>query len=341
MNQRYTQVSINSQSSPPMNDFVPPIEQCDVLDKASLASYRTKAEKWWRWLKTDDHHALWPQIYSMLIGDMTFQTLAVAAEADKDSALNSPIIQRGLLQGYAATQGVAIRRLVDTSKKVISLRKLLDDIKNNIRLLTRENYVSGSGLPYDADRAVREGLTNNAATGFWANTGQMAFMRSMQAHGAFDRLTGTQSGPRDRSEKIPKRLIDTIETWLKEKEIEDVVDWSNKCIAHAADQASYQGINLAALAPTVGKISIAQRHIVRAAEAISTCLLRGPIHGQIVPVFQYSQFSRFEMAGRDPQAIAKAKQRWNELAKERDQWTSGIWDELTGGGYEIGGLPRI
>jgi hypothetical protein len=36
------------------------------------------------------------------------------------------------------------------------------------------------------------------------------------------------------------------------------------------------------------------------------------------------------MAVRDPQAIKKAQQRWNELAKERDRWTSGVWDGLTG-----------
>jgi hypothetical protein len=115
-----------------MNDTVLPIEQCDVLDKTSLASYRTTAAKLWRWLRTDDHHALWPQIYSMLIGDMTFRTLAAATEADKESALHSPIIQRGLLQGYAATQRLGHPSLVDTTKKVVSLQKLLDDIKNNI-----------------------------------------------------------------------------------------------------------------------------------------------------------------------------------------------------------------
>jgi hypothetical protein len=38
------------------------------------------------------------------------------------------------------------------------------------------------------------------------------------------------------------------------------------------------------------------------------------------------------MAVRDPQAIEKAQQRWNELAKERDQWT---WVYGTGSpGYE-------
>jgi hypothetical protein len=56
----------------------------------------------------------------------------------------------------------------------------------------------------------------------------------LQAHAAFDRLAGTQPESRDRADRIPKRLIDTVETWLKAKEIEDV-EWSNMCIAHAAD----------------------------------------------------------------------------------------------------------
>jgi hypothetical protein len=311
-----------------MNDTIPPVEQCDVLGKASLAFYRTKAA-WWRWLRTDDHHALWPQIYSMLIGDMTFRTLAAAAEADKESALHSPIIKRGLLQGYAATQGLSIRRLVDTTKNVISLQKLLGDIKNNINLLTRENYVSGGGLPYGSDRAMQECFTKSGATGFWApNTGSMAFVRSMQAHAAFDRLAGTQPESRDRGDIIPKRLIDTNKTWLKAKEIEEVVEWSNMCIAHAADPESYQ-VNLAALAPIMGKISTAQRHIVRAADAVSAHLLRGAIHGNIVPVFQYSQFVRFEIAVRDPDAVQKAQQCWHQLVKERDQWTQDLWHDLT------------
>ena len=85
----------------------------------------------------------------MLIGDLTFRTLAAAAEADQESALHSPIIMRGLAHGYAASQGLAVRRLVDKTKKTISLRKLLDDIRNQIHLITRENYVSGHGVCYD------------------------------------------------------------------------------------------------------------------------------------------------------------------------------------------------
>jgi hypothetical protein len=313
-----------------MNDAVPPLEQCDVLDKVSLKSYRAKAAQWWRWLKTDKHHALWPQIYSMLLEDLTFRTLTAAAEADKESALHSPILARGLIQGHAATQGLSIRRLVDTSRKVISLRRLLMDIRNNLHLLTRENYVSGGGLPFDPDGAMQEYLAGGSGSGFWMpNTGNMAFFPSMQAHGAFDQLSGMSAGPRNRTDKIPKRAIDTLETWFRAKEIDEVVDWSNMRVAHAADEAAYQGVDFAALTPTIGKISTAQRQIVRTAEVISAYILRGPIHGSLIPVFQYSQFNRFEVAVRDPKAVKVAQKRWHELAEERDRWTNDVLRELT------------
>ena len=312
-----------------MNDTMISIEQCDVLDKASLASYRAKIAKWRRWLRTDVHHALWPQIYSMLLEDLTFRTLAAAAEADKESALHSPILARGLLQGYAAVQGLSVRRLVDMTKNVISLRRLLIDIRSNRHLLTRENYVSGEGLPFDPGGAMQEYMVAGGAGGFWApNTGNKAFLPSILAHGAFDQLAGLSAGSRKRADRIPGRLIDTLESWLKVKEINEVVDWSNMRVAHTADEAAHQGVDFAALTPTMDKIATAQKQIVRTAEAVSAYIVGGPIHGNLVPVFQYNQFYRLEMAVRDPQAIRTAQQRWHELAKERDQWTDGLLRDL-------------
>ncbi len=314
-----------------MTDNVPPVEECDVLDKDSLKLYRAKIGEWWRWLKTDKHHALWPQIYSMLLEDMTFRTLAAAADADKESALHSPILARGLLQGFAATQGLGIRRLVDLRKDVISLRRLLIDIKKNLHLVTRENYVSGDGLPFDPGKTMQDYLTRPESRDFWApNTGKMAFLPSMQRHGVFDELSGVASAPGSRTDRIPKRVIDTLDAWLTVEEIDEVVDWSNARIAHAADEAKRHGEDLAALTPpTMGKLWTAQRRIVRTAEAITAHILQGPIHGNLIPVFQYSQFYKLDMAFRDQKAIKVAQQRWHELAKERDGWTDGVLSELS------------
>jgi hypothetical protein len=312
-----------------MSNSLPSVDECDVHNKSLLRAYRARTAKWWRWLRTDTHHALWPQIYSMILEDMTFRTLAAAAQADQESVLHSPILARGLLQGYAATQGLSIRRLVDQTRRTISLRRLLTDIKNNLHLLSRENYVAGAGLPFDGNASAQQYLANNGTAGFWApNTGDMAFVPSMQAHGVFDRLSGISPEARNRDDRIPRRVIDALESWLNTKEIDEVVEWSNMRIAHAADEDSYQNVDFAALIPTMDKISAAQRQIVRTAEVVSAYILRGPIHGALIPVFQYSQFRRLEIGIRDPQAIKMAQQRWHDLTEERDQWAHRVLDEL-------------
>ncbi len=135
-----------------------PLDQCDVTDRDALAAYRARQAIWLRRLRTDDHHAIWPQIYSMTLGDLTFQTIAHVANADSESALHNPLISRSLIQGYAASQGLAIRRLVDRRRDVISLHRLLLDIKRHRSLLTREIYVSGDGLPYDTANALQRAL---------------------------------------------------------------------------------------------------------------------------------------------------------------------------------------
>ncbi len=60
--------------------------------------------------------------------------------------------------GFVAIQTTAIRRLTersleDPSKGVISLRRLVDDIRENRCLITREVYVGVDGLPYDSSAA--------------------------------------------------------------------------------------------------------------------------------------------------------------------------------------------
>lgn len=314
-----------------MSETSTPIDQCDVVNKNALAAYRSKAANWHRWLRTDTRHALWKQIYSMLIEDLTFRTLSAAAEADPESALRSPILARGLIAGYAAMQGLAIRRLVDIDRGVISLRRLIIELQNSRDVLTREVYVAGTGLPYGPGEAFQKALSTGLLEGFWAPiTGPTAFLPSMQAHATFDMLAGTRPELRTRDDRIPKTLFKRLSEWLSDSDIKAVVDWSNNLIAHAADQQYNQRLDFASLPPTMGTVASAQRRLVRAAEVISAHILRGPIHGSLIPVFQYSQFAKLEVAMHDKQAVEVAYRRWSELAKERDQWTSGVLEELTG-----------
>jgi hypothetical protein len=109
-----------------------PVDQCDVDGKEALKAYREKEAIWYQWLRTDEHHPIWPQIYSMVVNDITFRTLAYAADHDAESGLHNNLIRQAFTQGYLATQGLAIRRLTERDRNVISLQRDPVDL-NNIR----------------------------------------------------------------------------------------------------------------------------------------------------------------------------------------------------------------
>jgi len=304
------------------------IDQCDVNDKAALLRSRQKRERWKRWLHSDPNHALWPQIASMLLQDLTFRALAAAADADPESALHSPIIRRGLTLGYAATQGLAVRRLIDMTRGVISLRRLNTEIRNSPDVLTREIFVSGFGVPYDPelahDRYLNTLKPGSSEISWLPPTGPTAFVPSTGLRERFDRLSGVPRDRRTRSDRIQKRVFQRVDAWLTGAEISAVKEWCDSTLAHASDQPK----SLSALAPTFATMATAHRHIVRAAVALSTYVLHGPALWEVVPVLQYNQFDRFDrmVSGRAIQQIAT--QRWHELAKERNDWVNDVFDAL-------------
>jgi hypothetical protein len=305
-----------------------PIDRCEVDDKGALTRSRQRRERWERWLHSDPNHAIWPQIASMLLQDLTFRALAAAADADPESALHSPIIRRGLILGHVATQGLAVRRLVDLRKGVISLRKLNAEIKSSRELLTREIFIAGFGVPYDPelahDRYLATLKPGSSAISWLPPTGPTAFVPSTGLHERFDRLSGVARDRRDRNDRIQKRIFERIEAWLTGPEISAVKDWCDNALAHASDQPK----NLSALAPTFATIATAHRHIVRAGVALSTYVLHGPALGEVVPVLQYNQFHRFDRVVSDAAAQKAATQRWHELAKERNDWVADVFEAL-------------
>jgi hypothetical protein len=42
-----------------------PIDQCVVLDRASLVKFRERRSEWLVWLKHDEHHAIWTLVSNM------------------------------------------------------------------------------------------------------------------------------------------------------------------------------------------------------------------------------------------------------------------------------------
>lgn len=71
---------------------------------------------------------IWPQIQTMLLNDAYFKLMGHARELTGE--FNGPIA--GLIEaGYVTSQTVAIRRLCDNGKNVVSLRRLLVEAKKS------------------------------------------------------------------------------------------------------------------------------------------------------------------------------------------------------------------
>jgi len=135
------------------------IDQCDVQNKAALELFRARRAQWVSWLNHDEH-VVAPAISTLVWNDVSFRVLAHAAELEPKGNLANPLIAEALIGGHFATQTLAIRRLVDKRKDVISLSRLLADIGDNVDLFTRENFA-----PPDIEDMVPEGRKDRGQSG--------------------------------------------------------------------------------------------------------------------------------------------------------------------------------
>jgi hypothetical protein len=135
-----------------------PIDECDIKDKQKLKLYRRKRAERLDWLHGDDDHAICRQIWLMSWSYLTYRIInesrrIASARGHRSAALNGLIAEFDDL-GFVAAQALAIRRLTeqeykDPAKQVISLRRLVDDLKKHRHLFTRETFVCFDGAPFD------------------------------------------------------------------------------------------------------------------------------------------------------------------------------------------------
>jgi hypothetical protein len=316
------------------NDYSYPLAQCDVVPekRGALQSYRDKRRLWLSWIDGDEHHAIWSVLSSMVWTDAAFKVLAQFANNDGNNALNNTLLGQALIDGEIATQVLAIRRLMDNGNSdIISLRRLLKDLRRNFNLFTRENYVCFDGLPYDYEAALHKELLVHAGKGpFWASTtGPTAHGTSRMAHEQFDRLAGIDPPQRSRDDRLPSHLLATIERWLDDSDADILSQWSHAYLAHAGGPEARKRI--ADLVVTGNKITEAIRALARVTEAISAWLLfAGGRSHSLMPVAQFNPFESLDrpiMGARDRDEAYKL---WRQLSDERNGYLDGVEDALIG-----------
>jgi hypothetical protein len=316
------------------DDYAYPLAQCDVTTekRAALESYRDKRRLWLSWIDTDEHHAIWQVLSSMVWTDVSFRALTHFAVNDENNGLNNSLLAEALLDGHVATQVLAIRRLMDDrNSDIISLRRLVKDLRRNFALLTRENYVCFDGLPYDYEAVQQKEMMERAGKGvLWGETsGPGAHGTSRMAHEQFDKLAGIDPAKRSREDRLPASLLTTIERWLDDSDADELANWSHAYLAHAGGPESRKRI--ADLMVTTNKITDAIRALARVTEAISAWLLfAGGRTNALMPAAQFNQFEKLGNPIMQAGGEADAYKLWDQLSDERNCYLDGVDAELIG-----------
>lgn len=314
------------------------IEDCDVADKERLREYREKRAEWLHLLIGDPDHAVWRQVTAMLWNDAVFRVANESRRLSrlggyKSSARNWSISQF-MDQGFVAMQTLSIRKLMEKAaskpaRQIVSLRRVLDDIRVHRHMITRENYVAHDGLPYDpepGERAHMESIIKRGGTRphtQWLPTsGPQAWSVSQMVHERFDKLSGVHRDRRSRSDVISDDVFDKIEAMLTKSGWQDIAEFGNKFIAHAADEHSRSTLLDGQNGFSLDKLARCHEGICRAAAAICGPILWEGSSG-LLPIPQFNHFDNLEAAWLLPQDIETLSAFWDAHVETVESWTEG------------------
>lgn len=318
----------------PLGDrFQIPVEKCQVEDKKRLAQYRSYWKKWMQWYShgTSEPHSIESQIHQMLFDDLTYRSVASVREsvpaATAISARSSTLAYL-LDRGYVFTQVLAIQKLLDNRDDVISVRRLLKDVRRHRKLITREVYVAGDGLPYDYDKwpeTVDKADPMVQMYGIDA-PGLSDFALSKHLHETFDLLTGKEHSARTKNDVIPDSLFQTLDSWISGPAAQEITNIRHNFIAHAASSiklgpAKFKGVKFS-------QIDDVQRAIVRVERVLIDDILSIRIARNVVPSPPLGLFSDLDSPYAPSDQQARMHKRWDELTDDRNQWSKGVLKTL-------------
>lgn len=331
--------------------WIIPAEQCDVQDKDALGRYRQKRAEWLGWILGEDDHAIGRQIWLMNWSYITFRVINEARRIASRRGLASPVLNDPLFKfatmGFVAIQALAIRRLVEKEARhpelqVVSLRRLVEDIRAHRNLFTRELFVGFDGAPFDPEpgrhRWWEQATKKIEASGGMAcwgeehqTAGPEAWQHAERLHEEFDRLRGVGTKNRARSDRIPDTVFDKLAELLRDPAIGKARELANKRIAHAADAVSRNDAKHGAIGISFHEIDRAHRSLITAANFVSEVMLSQTDIGT-VPTSQFDPFEHLDTGGFDEQAVARLSRLANALAERRDRWARLSTDAVLGTG---------
>ena len=267
---------------------------------------------------------------SMLINDMQYRVFRAESGRHKPGeGLAVPLVLYLSNVAYVFSQVFAIRRLVDPRTDVISITRLLKELTESRFLMTRENYVSYDGTPYDP-RSWKS--LDNPGLQFQFDIfgidapGLEHWLRSTTRHERFDALSGTSPTNRKRTDLIKPKILERLASWVKDSGANKYVTLSHKYFAHAAQVSSINKdlpdeIDLA-------EIEQIQRALIRTSKAIFDVILCSEIFSEPVPMLPLGSFGTVWLDGQFVDSTTRMQKHWDNLAENRNAWIKQVEEDL-------------
>ena len=248
----------------------------------------------------------------------------------KGVGFNGPVSEL-LDRGFVTSQLMTIRRLVDRKRDVISVPRLLNEIKANKYLITREMYVCFDGLPYDYGPAYQKYFAKlefkNGVSQMQSvpSHGPKAWSSSEQLHEHFDKLSGTNPKNRSPTDQIRTKVISDLFDRLNAcSELEKA---ATELFAHTPDPQRGRGWGRKRFRITLNKLRRAQFAICQVVHLIDSQLL-WESSSSIIPIPQFNYLEHFDKSWVTLGRHRKLYEFWDAHVEEVDGWTNLTWSLL-------------
>jgi len=247
-----------------------------TLNTAEFREFKSKREQWIECLDGKDEHSIMLQITEMIWNAGAYRVInearRIAEPAEEGRVKLNGMMHCLIDDGFFVSQAAAIRRLTDAygmtgERGVYSLTGLLDDMKENCHLMTRENILAAEGLDYDPE-VVKEGYRQycteqrRAGKGTHFVPADLDYYRVEDRHKTIDRLAGVDQANRSRDDCIRSEIFDHLRKKV-DTICKTVIEYVNKYVAHAATPASRATVKVDGSSITLGHLWKAHRNVLQ------------------------------------------------------------------------------
>ena len=299
-----------------------------------MDKYKAKREAWIQRVTIEDRNSIQRQIWSMIWDAAVYRIInearKYAKEVPEGGVELNGMVHRLIDKCFFQSQANAIRRLLDRSpakggKEVYSLYRLLEDIKENIHLCTRENIFATEERPYDYGPVQKEYFEYCEQQAREGNRSimippELVWHRHEERHQDIDKLASVDKDNRSPNDTIRPEVISRLKNKLGS--CREIVDYVDKFVAHAATPESRATIKADEITLTLGKFWDAHEVICNVANFVSKYILGDSNIGSLA-IPQYDHFAYIDRPLIESENVEKLHEVWNKYEKETQSW--GNW----------------